>query len=350
MTEGLGYNPNLLETTIDISGKDTAEPKVDLASAVIEGSQRNPNNTLNYLSNGTLDSSLFSPDAITPASTARTEPATPSGATEAAAPAAEAPQTAEQIDAKEKKEAQEKANGYLKSATESVRQSVIKDMKEDMKKKGIDVTLDKDGWPEDDIQKLAVHEAMAKRQGEIEDTALKLGVIDALGAAPNPNTDPQGYHKWSEDFKKGVDAALDAKQKIKAGPVTSQEGTVVITEQSSAPTAEAAARAPAPEAAPAPETESKKNTLEQAFKDATEYLLAPNKNQRTKAGTRTKEAIMADVNKYAVSEEGKGYKAKFTMARITLTAVLGLAVTGTEDLVQKAHDELRRTSGSPASR
>lgn len=237
------------------------------------------------------------------------------------------------------------ANECLSSATDSVRADILKDMAKD----GEPVKLDADGWPVDRIQKVKLLDAMEKRQGEIEDNALKAAVAERLGPIPK---DPQGERKWREDYKDGVDKALDAKKKLKdsngakTADAAGTAGAAPATGETALPAAASSKEAAAttPEAtAEKKDSAEKQNTLGQAFKDATEYILAPNKQKNEKAGTRSKEVIMEEVKKFDATEEGKGYLKKFIFAQISLTAILGIALESADNLNQKAQAEMQRS-------
>lgn len=266
------------------------------------------------------------------------------------------------------------ANECLTSATDSVRADILRGMK----KEGQEVQLNDKGWPEDPVQAAEMHDAMLKREGEIEDKALKAIVVKGLGPAPDPVKDPQGYRKWSEDYKKGVDAALKGKKEYidknsaKTADAAGTAGAAPATGET-APSAAANSKevaATTPEAtAEKKDSAEKQNTLGQAFKDATDYLLAPNENTLKKAETKsptnagssatatetagtqpkekpgsiTKEKIMEAVDKFNKTKEGEGYKKKFIFALVSLTAILGIALEGVSNLDEKAKQEMHRS-------
>jgi len=238
------------------------------------------------------------------------------------------------------------ANECLSSATDNVRADILKDMAKD----GKPVEVDGNGWPVDKMQKVKLLDAMEKRQGEIEDNALKASVAEGLGPIPK---DPQGERTWRENYKKGVDAALDAKKEVKGA--NSAKAADAAGNASAAPatgeTAPSAAASSKDAAATTPEATAEKknndeklNTLGQAFKDATEYLLAPNRQKNEKAGTRSKEVIMEEVKKFDATEAGKGYLKKFIFAQISLTAILGIALESADNLNKKAQAEMQRSN------
>ena len=238
------------------------------------------------------------------------------------------------------------ANECLSSATDNVRADILKDMAKD----GKPVEVDGNGWPVDKMQKVKLLDAMEKRQGEIEDNALKASVAEGLGPIPK---DPQGERTWRENYKKGVDAALDAKKEVKgansakaadaAGNASAAPATGETAPSAAASSKDAAATTPEATAEKKDSAE-KQNTLGQAFKDATDYLLAPNKQKNEKPGTRSKEMIMEEVKKFDATEAGNGYLKKFIFAQISLTAILGIALESADNLNKKAQAEMQRSN------